>query len=385
MGQLRFVTLTGADDATDFERMRQLSQQFQVEWAVLYSPADTGNSPRFRSLEALEAFAQKANDAGMRIALHFCGASVKTLLCGAIQPALFPEAQRLFDLAEMFGRVQLNVCAKMSDEIGYKAVIQRMTRTENRTRVILQLNNTNQAMCKALAYENGFEVLLDRSGGRGREREDWSAQVWPSMDRGEPKRAGAAGGLGPHNLAHQLPMISKAAGDRSFWIDLESKLRDVEDRFNLDICEAVLRLAAELMLAQDREDGKLYGDGAQNVAELEGLWLDWWVGAALGRTVVMPPKNAASAVTLYRHTGEFLSFHPSEDLGEAVEILSEQLIALTPVHEGAWRARAIEGDNPEMEGPSLHIAGLRAVVAKVFGDRVACNPYNAKADGGYVY
>ncbi len=40
---------------------------------------------------------------------------------------------------------------------------------------------------------------------------------------------GYAGGLGPDNLEEQLELISAAAGDCSFWVDMEGKLRTLDE------------------------------------------------------------------------------------------------------------------------------------------------------------
>jgi hypothetical protein len=54
-------------------------------------------------------------------------------------------------------------------------------------------------------------------------------------------RCGYAGGLGPANVADELPRIAAAAGARDFWIDMASSLREPgSGAFSLDACERVL-------------------------------------------------------------------------------------------------------------------------------------------------
>ncbi len=56
---------------------------------------------------------------------------------------------------------------------------------------------------------------------------------------GAPVLVGYAGGLKPSNIAQQLPLIAAAAGDGPYWIDMESGVRDADDRFDLGKCRAV--------------------------------------------------------------------------------------------------------------------------------------------------
>lgn len=50
---------------------------------------------------------------------------------------------------------------------------------------------------------------------------------------------GYAGGLGPEVVEDALAVISRSA--ESYYIDMESNVRDAQDRFSLEKCTAVLR------------------------------------------------------------------------------------------------------------------------------------------------
>jgi len=78
-------------------------------------------------------------------------------------------------------------------------------------------------------------ILFDASGGHGVSPEYWPAHL-------PDKSCGYAGGLGPDNLARELPRIQEAAGQGPYWIDMEGKLRNEADRF--DLARARLCLAA---------------------------------------------------------------------------------------------------------------------------------------------
>jgi phosphoribosylanthranilate isomerase len=55
---------------------------------------------------------------------------------------------------------------------------------------------------------------------------------------------GYAGGLGPDNLAHEIPRIAKAAGDARVWLDMESGVRSNNDKqFDLDKVLQCLEIA----------------------------------------------------------------------------------------------------------------------------------------------
>jgi hypothetical protein len=106
-------------------------------------------------------------------------------------------------------------------------------------RVILQHNADNAALIDALSRDGiDFDVLFDASSGKGLRPESWPAPL-PRV------RCGYAGGLGPANVADELPRIAAAAGDREFWIDMASSLREPgTGAFSVDACERVLEAAA---------------------------------------------------------------------------------------------------------------------------------------------
>lgn len=371
MGLLRYVTFTGVDERTDFNELQRMSNACHfVEWGVLYDPSRAGKGGRYPSLAWLDDFARRANAANLTIALHLCGQAVKTLLQAASAGRPFsPEAQQLFDLAEKFGRVQLNTRGKVSDEPAFRKLIGFLSRNENRTRVMLQWNAANEELCERLAMEHAFEVLVDSSGGRGLEPDEW-----PSLEPRGLRRVGYAGGLGPDNIAEQLPRIAASVDGRAFWVDMEFKLRNDEDDFLLSKCERVLDVAWDYQEEQDRLQGALWGVGMRDVATLEGLWLDWWVATARNKDVVVPPLDACKAVTLYRPTGSFESWEPSSDVALATRILSDERIALSPREDGSWQGQAVASGAAPVAAKDLHIAGLRAVVAKHFGLQVPLNP-----------
>lgn len=68
------------------------------------------------------------------------------------------------------------------------------------------------------------------------------------------ERWGYAGGLGPDTLATQLPRIAAAAGGQPVWVDMESRLRDAQDRFDIGAAARCLQ-AVDSFLAQSAVSG----------------------------------------------------------------------------------------------------------------------------------
>lgn len=397
MSHLRYVTLTGVDENTDLDALTALSAQHPfAEWGVLYSQSRAGNDPRYPSLDWIARFADLAAQRGLNVALHLCGDVVpklgKALLDfdrGNHQCFSDPALREVFDLAGRFDRVQLNGTFAEEDVPWLRAAIPLLSRTELRTRVILQWNDRNEEICKQAWGSSALEVLVDSSGGNGIERTDW-----PSVGHHFP-RAGYAGGLGPDNLAEQLPRIAKAASNCAFSVDMESKLRDEHDRFDLQACARVLQIAAVYDAQARLAAGARYGNERVLVQDLKGLWLDWWVGHVLGYDMVVPPQDACRAVYLDRPSGRFENFSGES---EAIRLLHREKIALTPLDvfqgdesdsddetdEGiytdaapkpfTWAASAMGDIHPTMFGASLVEAGLRAIVAKHVGPVVNSNP-----------
>lgn len=208
-------TLTGADDTIDPGDLFRLSDEFPfVEWGILYhaSKQGQGRYPSFSWIETL--CSQMPPRPHARFAFHVCGEE-------AIKD--FPTGNGdTFRKSLPFGRVQINFVATRYDP---ELVIGAVRRNRGK-KTITQHNATNAGLWPILAGYSNHAVLFDTSGGRG-----ISPEVWPS--RLSTKDCGYAGGLGPDNLARELPRIQQAAGQNPYWIDMEGKLRNEADRFDL--------------------------------------------------------------------------------------------------------------------------------------------------------
>jgi len=215
-----FVTLTGADDTTDPYALASLSERFPfVEWAVLSSAqrAGTGRYPTDTWVQRFKAACPNVNRS-----LHLCGADVDAFIA--------KESHIMRKLA-WFDRVQLNFNHRRMPK-DLQAIAQ--IGSDIPQRIIVQHNSANAEACHTLAQSlERVELLFDASGGRGVSPETWPTPIASTF-------CGYAGGLGPSNILAELVRIGRAVGRSSYWIDMEGKLRDANDRFDLVACESVL-------------------------------------------------------------------------------------------------------------------------------------------------
>ena len=104
--------------------------------------------------------------------------------------------------------------------------------------VILQMKN-GDSLDSFLRYcgKPLFHVayLLDASGGRGI---NTPIRVFDNKDI----HIGYAGGMNPKNVGAKLKQLLDYYSYGSFWIDMESGVRDSDDWFDLDKVEQVLKV-----------------------------------------------------------------------------------------------------------------------------------------------
>jgi hypothetical protein len=109
---------------------------------------------------------------------------------------------------------------------------------------ILQINENNSDILKYFDGLYNYSVLFDGSGGRGEE----AAGGWPLPLTGI--KCGYAGGLGPSNLESKLKDLKLIAGMTDVWVDMESKIRHVDneedDYIDLSKCLSCAGIAADM-------------------------------------------------------------------------------------------------------------------------------------------
>jgi hypothetical protein len=209
-----FITFTGADERTDLRRMIALSAQYPIEWGILFSPKRQGRENRYPAIHHIEWMLDNAPS--LRYAAHLCGQDARDVL---------ERGKSQYDelLNHFFTRVQINTTQHV-DTLAVKEWADALS-----LHAIVQ--------CRASFPDDAnVEWLFDKSGGRGIEQ-----TIWPQPPAG--RRVGFAGGLGPANVAQAIGTMTAGVPDARYWIDMESGLRDPEDRFTLHkcrlVCEAV--------------------------------------------------------------------------------------------------------------------------------------------------
>lgn len=200
------ITFTGVDERTNLSDLPR-----GVEYGVLFTVSPDGRN-RYPSRKNAAAIMAELSGGGHAVALHVCGARARAELVNG----------QLMDLTAWPERIQVNgrlepweledICHHHQHEI------------------ITQANEWNTSLLD-LECDN-HAILVDASGGRGRSPSSWAR---PQTD----KTVGFAGGLGPDNVADELRRIRDVAiGD--WWIDMEGKLRDHDDWFDVSRVRAVL-------------------------------------------------------------------------------------------------------------------------------------------------
>lgn len=200
----KFITFTGVDEhSNNVSDLWLLQERYPIEWGILASPKRSGLEPRYPEIKQMLGILQAGH---LNVALHLCGGHADEIMDFGKVP---------FDLAAV-DRVQIN---HQSPSVAAAARFSFLTRK----RCILQTRN-------AAAFPASYDVdwLFDISGGTGRRPKDW-----PSHDG---RLVGYAGGINPENV---LDVIGEIDATGPYWIDMETGVRNSDDRFDFDLVRAV--------------------------------------------------------------------------------------------------------------------------------------------------
>lgn len=208
----RFITFTGADEHTDIERMAELSRKYPIEWGILFSPKRQGTG-RYPPQDFIRRVVEHD---GLHLSAHLCGQHSRDVLVLGHVPLSLTG----------FRRAQIN-----SAELGIDPVA--ILRWGARVGVLTILQCRGE-----FPPSTSVAWLFDQSGGRGVAPAAWPAQHPMAT-------CGYAGGIGPGNVLDIIAMIDAT----DFWIDMESGVRDEQDRFSLDKCEQVCKLVYDAAAA----------------------------------------------------------------------------------------------------------------------------------------
>lgn len=226
------VTITGPDDSIDQTDLLALSEEFPfVEWGILASKSNEG-SPRFPSVDWMMRL-QSLAPPSIKLSLHLCGQWVRDLLIG----------QRTVPIQRTIGfqRIQLNFHAEKTKCMPTAFSVRLHSLMPRQFIFQLDGNGGNEHLQAAQQADPTDSIdavgLFDVSGGAG-----ILPREWPKAREGS--YLGYAGGLGPDNLAEQIPLILKAAGNARIWIDMETKVRsDNDSLFDLAKVRRCLEIA----------------------------------------------------------------------------------------------------------------------------------------------
>lgn len=230
--RLRYVTLTGADDKNNWQAMQALSDKYPfVEWAILFSQSKAG-VPRYPSYDwALDV----ADNLRGNLAAHLCGKWVDDANKGRFS---FLKT----DLGKRFGRIQLNMAKdRLRKVLSLETDLWECSFGDKQIILGGPYQKYNLPIPAATMAAHGAVPLFDCSGGRGILTKEWPQ---PAQDeQGKPVFCGYAGGLGPDNLEEELGKIEAVVGDAEIWVDMESRVRNQQDEFDMSLCERVLGIA----------------------------------------------------------------------------------------------------------------------------------------------
>lgn len=228
------VTITGADDSTNIDWIREISGDYPmvVEWGILVSQSQIGK-PRFPSMEWIDNLRRRSD--GLDLSMHVCGRWVREICAGNWKPFLSYMESNLF----CYRRVQLNFHGyqHLLNRSFYRAA--RHISEKHDIQFIFQLDGVNDALIgEARIHQVEAVPLFDLSGGAGVVPGSWPLQQLDTY-------CGYAGGLGPDNVLTELERIEKVATGW-IWIDMETKVRTPDNQaLDRDAVESVLRQVSD--------------------------------------------------------------------------------------------------------------------------------------------
>lgn len=232
---LKLVTFTGADDSVKAVDILKVEQKYpKTEWGILFGGGVLGGT-RFPSRAWVESEVPVLAEAGVNLSAHLCGRFVNDLVLRGDFTWFYSYSEKV---TEAFDRIQINFHG-MEYEAA-KAFYYRIMGEPYQ--FIFQKDLVNQDIFNTYVTISGGKnavELFDVSHGAGVLPK---GNRWPGRKDQDQNYLGYAGGLGPHNITEQLPLIDKVAGEGPYWIDMETKVRSNKDyQFDLGKVEAVCK------------------------------------------------------------------------------------------------------------------------------------------------
>lgn len=241
------VTFTGADDSVRPADIVEMSKEYPfIEWGILVSESQYGNW-RFPSKQWLKDLCQAVwrVDHDVQLSLHACGSLVRNTL----NKPKFKHLTFLLEDYPIFQRVQLNTHAHLHEfdkEFFFHLPIGQQ--------YIFQSDGTNTPLIDFvvngglnIGQKQRAHVLFDTSHGAGVLPGSWPEPISGTV-------CGYAGGLGPDNLKAQIPLIEGTVGGEKIWIDMETRVRSLDDAvFDLYKVRQCAEIAKPYVWQKDEE------------------------------------------------------------------------------------------------------------------------------------
>ncbi len=214
--KLNRVTITGADDSVKPTDLLPLSQKYPfVEWGILMSLSNQGNSARFPSRRWIgELVEMKKSNPNVKLSAHLCGQYVRDLVERG-ENRFRDEHAPLWHLCD---RIQLNFHGnwhKISEPF------LKLLPGFNYKQIIFQVDGVNDgAWAQCQNYRCDAVPFFDTSHGAGVKPDEWPKPYSGSVDNGY------GGGLGPETIYAEVVKIKMLGHpDWWFWVDMETKVR----------------------------------------------------------------------------------------------------------------------------------------------------------------
>ena len=229
---LKRCTLAGVDEATPLFELAVISDLHPfVEWGLLFSPTKQGLRGRHPTVERIQR-ALRELPGYVNLSLHVREEGVPLLLGG--EPLLASLFQQLRSRG---GRVKLD-CDFAERKVD-RAALRRFLLDHADVKFITRHNEKNAPVTQSLAGVPNHCVLFEAATG------SVGPGAWPAAS--PMSTCGYAGNLGPETLEKALPRIYEAAAHNEFWIELEGRLRDPNDRFDLRAARTCLEIVGSEM------------------------------------------------------------------------------------------------------------------------------------------
>ena len=216
---LRFISLTGADDKTTVKELEYLSEKYSLfECAILIFPEakSSNRNPTAGWRKHLYKSSVKNK------AIHLCGTSINDFAQQKIS---------IMQDIESVQRVQINLQPRWASEKLYENLI-KVVEKNSHIEFITQYNEQNKPYFHYWENVVNHSYLFDGSLGKGICPDKWISPV-------KNKSCGYAGGLSSENIFENLSKIFGVANDEPFWLDMESGIR-TDNNFDLKKGDDVL-------------------------------------------------------------------------------------------------------------------------------------------------